>query len=296
MNAQTSASIKLASRVRTAAAGGLLLCLLGCSRSAVVMAPENNAHSDESASAKSLARAQTDESASAKPSARAQTDNAASDKSPARGGVEEAASKKPVAQAAKNDAKAAPFRFPEDAGGRLLAKVLPPKDVEPTRLQPIAPAPRRAKGSPSPSDYGKLPSLPLPPTSAALPRLSGETRDVRLRPTLVLDETLGGLPDALVLTHAPSLPECRRVRIASLDVNEPIPLPILAHPVSDRASLDDPTLDASTAAAIAATIPARTNKAPFLKLTLPDPYDQRRTEVAAPEESKEFPLGTPQRP
>jgi hypothetical protein len=40
----------------------------------------------------------------------------------------------------------------------------------------------------------------------------------------------------------------------------------------------------------------RATKAPFLKLTLPDPYDRRRTGVPTPEESKEFPLGSPQTP
>jgi hypothetical protein len=91
-------------------------------------------------------------------------------------------------------------------------------------------------------------------------------------------------------------PDSRRIRAASPDVNQPIPLPILAQPVSDRAPLDDPTADASTAAATSAPIPPRTRKAPFVKRTLPDPYDNRRTEVPVPEESKDFPLGNPQPP
>jgi hypothetical protein len=70
----------------------------------------------------------------------------------------------------------------------------------------------------------------------------------------------------------------------------------VGQPVSDRASLDDPTDDASSAAALSASIPARTTKAPFLKLTLPDPYDRRRTGLPASEESKDFPLGSPQTP
>jgi hypothetical protein len=283
MNMQSSASIHLIPRLRAGAlVGGLLLSLLGCGRSAVVMTPENSSPPEESANAKPVARAQTDE--------------APSEKLLARAGADEPASKKPVARAAKNESQAAPFRFPEDGGGRLLAKVLPPKDAEPARLQPISPLPPRPSAPSATSAYEKLPALPLPPASTALPRLPGETRVVSLHPTLVLDETLGALPEAPALPQAPSLPQRRRVRVPSLDVNEPIPLPILAQPVSDRVSLDDPTLDASAAAAIAAPIPPRTSKAPFLKLTLPDPYDRRRTEVTASEESKEFPLGTPQRP
>lgn len=81
---------------------------------------------------------------------------------------------------------------------------------------------------------------------------------------------------------------------ARANVNQLIPLPILAQPAPDRASLDDPTRDASTAAAIAAPIPPRTRKAPFVKRTFPDPYERRRTDVPVLEESQDFPLGSPQ--
>lgn len=279
MNTKSCASIKLR---RGAFVCGALLSLLGCSRSAVVVVPENNPQPEESASAKPVARAQQDDSEKEKPVTRAP--------------AVETTRKKTQESSPVDKAEAAPFRFPEDAGGRLLAKVLPPKDAEPTRLQQMPPPSRRSPASDTSSPYAKLPSLPLPSSHSAMPRLPQDTRRASLHPTLVLDETLGSLPDTLVLPQAPSLPECRRVRVASLDVNEPIPLPILARPMSDRASLDDPTVDVSSAAAIAAPIPARTKKAPFLKLTLPDPYDRRRTDEPAPEESKEFPLGTPQRP
>jgi len=112
----------------------------------------------------------------------------------------------------------------------------------------------------------------------------------------VIDETLSGLPDTPLLPQIPSLPEGGRVRVSSVDVNQPLPLPILAQPISDRASLDDPTAEVSSAAAVAAPIPPRITKAPFLKLTLPDPYDHRHIGVPASEESKEFPLGSPQTP
>lgn len=91
-------------------------------------------------------------------------------------------------------------------------------------------------------------------------------------------------------------PKTGRIRAPSPDVNQPLPLPILAQPISDRASLDDPTRDASIAAATSARIPPRTRKAPFIKGTLPDPYDHRRMDVPAPEESMDFPLGSPQAP
>src|SRR5262249_51795249 len=119
---------------------------------------------------------------------------------------------------------------------------------------------------------------------------------IPLRPRLVLDETPSGLPDSPILPQLPSLPDGDRVRVPSVDVNQPIPLPMLARPVADRAPLDDPTADASAVAALAAPIPSRTTKAPFLKLTLPDPYDRRRSETPTSAESSEFPVGTPQTP
>jgi hypothetical protein len=68
---------------------------------------------------------------------------------------------------------------------------------------------------------------------------------------------------------------------------------MLSQQIADRASLDDPTLDASTAAALAAPLPARATKAPFVKHTIPDPYEGRRSATTALPESSEFPVGSP---
>jgi hypothetical protein len=65
------------------------------------------------------------------------------------------------------------------------------------------------------------------------------------------------------------------VRHPGPEVNRPVPLPILAQPAPDRASLDDPTADLSAAAVQAAAPPPRTAPAPFLRLTLPDPFEPR---------------------
>jgi hypothetical protein len=92
------------------------------------------------------------------------------------------------------------------------------------------------------------------------------------------------------------LPEQGKLRVPSPDVNQPIPLPRLGQPLPDRAALDDPTLEASTAAALAKPLPVRTSKAPFLKLTIPDPYEGRRSATTTPQESSEFPLGSPATP
>jgi hypothetical protein len=72
-----------------------------------------------------------------------------------------------------------------------------------------------------------------------------------------------------------------RVRVPSPDVNQPPPLPVLAKPLPDRAPVDDVTGAASSAAVQSGTVPPRTKAAPFLKLTLPDPFENRKP-VAPP--------------
>lgn len=228
--------------------GGFLVALVGCSRSAVVVAPEGATHAEEPAPAL-LARGQSDEADEPAP------------------------------------------LFPEDAGGRLLAKLLPPREPDglgsphPGNLRPVAASIRM-----------NPPDLPLPPSQSAMPRLPAPARTSPLRPRLVLEESLGGWTEMLVLPQQQSLPDAGRVRISSEDVKQPIPLPILTQPVPDHASLEDPTADASTAAALAAPLPMRTSPAPFLKLSLPDPYEHRRGDVPTPAESREFPLGSPRTP
>ena len=53
-------------------------------------------------------------------------------------------------------------------------------------------------------------------------------------------------------------------------------LPILATPMPERASLDDPTMAASTAAVLAAPPPERTTPAPYTRMGVPDPFEHRR--------------------
>jgi hypothetical protein len=67
-------------------------------------------------------------------------------------------------------------------------------------------------------------------------------------------------------------------------VNQPIPLPILAQPVSSRAPLDDATAEASRNAALATSPPARSTPAPFLKIDLPNPFENWLKPAATPAE------------
>jgi hypothetical protein len=79
------------------------------------------------------------------------------------------------------------------------------------------------------------------------------------------------------------LPTTPRVRLASVDVNLPVPLPYLGHYRTDGVTLEDPTAEASLAAALARPAPARSGPAPFVPLNLPEPYEHRRLRPAADE-------------
>jgi hypothetical protein len=66
------------------------------------------------------------------------------------------------------------------------------------------------------------------------------------------------------------------IRLPSLDVHSPLPIPILAQPQQDRASLGDPALQASLDAALKRFTPARDRPVPFVPLNLPDPFEHIR--------------------
>ena len=138
--------------------------------------------------------------------------------------------------------------------------------------EPGAAGPRRL---PPPAGL-TVPPLPPPPSLALSPPAPAERNRKPLEPRLVGEETLG------LDRGDPEPPQPRsfvvgdRVRLPSEDVNQPAPLPILARPTPDRASLDDPTGDASAAAALAASMPQRTNPVPYFRVTLPDPFADRR--------------------
>ncbi|MBX9678298.1 MAG: hypothetical protein K2X38_06005 [Gemmataceae bacterium] len=69
------------------------------------------------------------------------------------------------------------------------------------------------------------------------------------------------------------LPEQPLVRVPSIDLERPLPVPLLAIQVRDRTSISDPSLDASVAAALSPQTPIRTQRTPFSPLNLPDPFE-----------------------
>ncbi|HKI35795.1 MAG TPA: hypothetical protein VKA46_28325 [Gemmataceae bacterium] len=162
------------------------------------------------------------------------------------------------------------FHFPDDKGGQMLAKVLPPEDKAPGGNENVASGPKRLPGVPG----LEHPSVPLGPNQGQVPRLPAGRMGPPLRPR--------PLPDALPLSGSRpeppqelQFPAGDRVRLPGPDVNQPAPLPVLATPAPDRSGSDDPTADLSSAAAQGAAMPARATPAPFAKVSLPDPFENR---------------------
>jgi hypothetical protein len=185
------------------------------------------------------------------------------------------------------------FAFPRDSGGALLAKLLPPDTAAAAGERTTRPVPRPA---PRGLDVKSEPLLP-PRAAGSMPPQPPQVKKPAIRPRLVAAEELTEASERVRLPEETLLPAVDRAREPSPDVNEPLALPILAQPVPDRAPLEDPTGDASTAAALAAALPQRVIPAPFLRLTIPEPFEFRRpltlvvpTETAAPHTS------TPQTP
>lgn len=164
--------------------------------------------------------------------------------------------------------------FADDPGGQMLAELLRPIDLPP--LKPTEPISPQRQFTPPRSL--ERPELPVPSSQASLPRPPLDLQATPVRPR--------SLPESAPfstyridpqLPQQENLPAGGRVRLPSPDVNEPTPLPILAQPVIDRASLEDPTVSASTQAALAAVPPVRSEPAPFVRLPLPDPFELQHT-------------------
>lgn len=160
------------------------------------------------------------------------------------------------------------FAFPDDTGGKLLAKTLPPAPPSARTTEPAKPIERRLPSylvdpRPAPADAADAP--PRLPIAIA--------KEIRPTP----------LPDRVPIALAPELPNLPErgdwptgplTRVAGLDVAKPADVPILSpRPVPDRAPLNDPTVDFTAASVISPMLPLRTEPAGFLRFNLPDPFE-----------------------
>lgn len=182
--------------------------------------------------------------------------------------------------AAKDDRPAGSFAFPDDKGGKLLAELLTTaggSDGTPAGKRDKRAMPLPLKG-PAALEHPDM----QPPQTGASPGLPSATltpKPVPVKPHSLPEEAplLRYSLDAVTIPRRDDLPAGPRTRIDSIDVDKPTGIPILAQPVPDRASLEDPSKNMSTLSALAVILPERNGPTPFLKLTLPDPFENSQT-------------------
>jgi len=159
---------------------------------------------------------------------------------------------------------------PKDKGGKLVGDLL-----RPTEKSLVDELTKKRLSGPA---FLERPEIPSPPYKGLPPKPAIKNVGNPVRPKSAADE----IPLSRFFGD-PKLPVVVKLEGAALvkwpmpDPNEPAPLPILAQPKSDRAPLTDPTTDASTDAALSGTIPVRDNPAPFLRINIPDPFENRQT-------------------
>ena len=176
-----------------------------------------------------------------------------------------------VEPAAKNDPipDGGTFPFPDDTGGKALAKTLTP--AIPPVMAAAAPAAPKERKLPA---FLDAPTPPLPDAANSPPRLGlapiKEARPLPLPDRVPLD--IGG--------SAPELPTRGELATGPLtrsegrDVSKPADLPVLsAKPIPDRAPLADPTTEFTAASVISPSLPLRTEPTGFVRINLPDPFE-----------------------
>jgi hypothetical protein len=187
-------------------------------------------------------------------------------------GEESSAKERAAGKSSKGGAeKESPFRLPADAAGVLLAtEVAPRAHPRPLRTstrpgRPDVPMPRFAEVR-----------LPLPTAPADLVRLPSPVRKALARPEFVQEEALEESFLEPVLPQKPRFMTSRPLRVPSEDAALPPPLPLMAQQVPDRVSLEDATMEASTAAVLSAAPRPRQRPAPYQRMSVPEPYEHRR--------------------
>ena len=158
------------------------------------------------------------------------------------------------------------FPFPNDAGGKALAKALTP--ALPRLAEPTGPRERQAPA------FVTAPAPPPAVSALPPPRLAvAAAKDVR--PTPLPDRVppdLGGtFPQ---LPPRSELPSGALIRVEGRDPSKPAELPLLSSkPVPDRASLADPTVEFTARSVISIVLPLRADPAGFVRINLPDPFE-----------------------
>ena len=192
--------------------------------------------------------------------------------------------------AATEEKPGAPFKLPADETGKILAKVLPPT-APPSLLR----NPKLSATPPGPRMPLRLPEYALPGVTAELMRLPIPASRGLTRPDFLLEEALEESFDSPIVPKIPSFVTGRRSQVASEDVSLAPTLPLMATPLSSLVSLEDPTQDFSTAAVLSAPLPPRSTPLPFVRLTRPEPYENKiPLTLAIPEDEATPQTATPE--
>jgi hypothetical protein len=161
--------------------------------------------------------------------------------------------------------------LPKDKGSKLVESFLRPPDAA---LPLFRTRPRRLRAAP----FLEKPALPTTQFQGNPLRMVTKLSGKPIRPHAVPEDVpLYGKRTSPRLPGDIQLPAAALVQWPSPNADELPSLPTLAQQQPDRASLADPTGEASTAVALEAAIPLRTSPAPFVRVNLPDPFEHRET-------------------
>ncbi|WP_020470680.1 hypothetical protein [Zavarzinella formosa] len=161
------------------------------------------------------------------------------------------------------------FAFPGDTGGKLLGDMLTPK----------APATMPGRTVMSPRER-VLPAF-LDNASVLLPDAASNPQTLRLpnrreiQPMSLPEKVAPDFAPAVPSLPAMIVPEVGALHIQPMrDPTQPAELPILSNkPVPERASLADPTVEFTAQSVISLLLPLRETTVPFVKLTIPEPFE-----------------------
>lgn len=134
------------------------------------------------------------------------------------------------------------------------------------------PTPAAARSSSAPSDRGRRLGAALGLAALGVSLLCAVLFGPRLASLLIRPDRLPIEPGKREPTDNPAAP---RAKSPPTVVDPWLPLPILAQPAPEPASAPGPTALSSLTAGLQATPPERTGPAPFVRMSLPDPFEHR---------------------
>ncbi len=173
--------------------------------------------------------------------------------------------KVPVAQEPKPVPVELAVKLPDDLGGKAVQKSLMPSMALPDDLTgPKVPRPRSTA-----IDRGELSTAPLAITLPALPNPKVKPAKPSLPPERIPTDLGRAAAENL---SAVKFPEKALVR-ADGPNNGAADVPLLARQLLERASVEDPTAEISALKLIETIFPYPVGPLPFLKVTIPDPFE-----------------------